>query len=182
MAFFSNRRSSESSSSTVTDSITPANPTRNTAGFETIMGAGCTIEGALRSDSNIRLDGDFTGTLEITGNVLVGETANINADINARNISIAGTVRGNVTGKKVQLLRTARVWGDIAATALATEEGAFIDGKISMSTEPVSEDVDVIEGEAVEDDDMPTSGAETTTVEADIVDADVSETGDSDDD
>ena len=143
MAFFSNRRSSESSSSTVTDSITPANPTRNTAGFETIMGAGCTIEGALRSDSNIRLDGDFTGTLEITGNVLVGETANINADINARNISIAGTVRGNVTGKKVQLLRTARVWGDIHATALSTEEGAFIDGKISMtSAQPAFEETE----------------------------------------
>jgi hypothetical protein len=26
------------------------------------------------------------------------------------------------------------VWGDITATALSTEEGAFIDGKISMVT------------------------------------------------
>ena len=72
------------------------------------------------------------GTLEIGGNVLVGETAQINADINAKNISIAGAVRGNVNGKKVQLLRTGRIWGDIRATALTTEEGAFIDGKITM--------------------------------------------------
>lgn len=101
-------------------------------GFETVLGANSTMEGTLRSSSNVRLDGVFSGTLEITGNVLVGETARITADINAKNISIAGAVRGNVTGKKVQLLRTGRIWGDIRAQALTTEEGAFIDGKIAM--------------------------------------------------
>ncbi|MCC6616698.1 MAG: polymer-forming cytoskeletal protein [Anaerolineae bacterium] len=101
-------------------------------GFETVLGANSVMEGVLRSNANVRLDGTFTGTLEITGNVLIGETARINADVNAKNISIAGAVRGNVTGKKVQLLRTGRIWGDIHATALTTEEGAFIDGKIAM--------------------------------------------------
>jgi cytoskeletal protein CcmA (bactofilin family) len=101
-------------------------------GFESVLGTNSTMEGTLRSNANVRLDGTFTGTLDINGNVLVGETAKINADIKARNISIAGAVRGNVTGKKVQLLRTGRIWGDIAANALTTEEGAFIDGKIKM--------------------------------------------------
>lgn len=101
-------------------------------GFETVLGANSVMEGSLRSAANVRLDGTFTGTLEIGGNVLIGETAKITADVNARNISIAGAVRGNVTGKKVQLLRTGRVWGDIHAQALTTEEGAFIDGKITM--------------------------------------------------
>ena len=108
-------------------------------GFETVLGANCALEGRLRSEANVRLDGTFDGELEIDGNVLVGETARINADISARNISIAGAVRGNVSGRKVQLLRTGRVWGDIRATALSTEEGAFIDGKITMvSTESSS--------------------------------------------
>ena len=78
------------------------------------------------------MDGQFSGALEISGNILVGESADIRADINARNISIAGSVRGNVCGNKVQLLRTGRIWGDITASALTTEEGAFIDGKITM--------------------------------------------------
>ncbi len=117
-------------------------PTRPTAltqqplGFETVLGPSSVLEGKLKSGGNIRLDGTFTGTLEISGNVLVGETANIEADIDAKNISIAGAVRGNVSGNKVQLLRTGRVWGDISATALTTEEGAFIDGKISMKSAP----------------------------------------------
>jgi cytoskeletal protein CcmA (bactofilin family) len=73
-------------------------------------------------------------------------------------------------------LRTSRVWGDINATAITTEEGAFIDGKITMvrhdasiqSFEPASlpqpgaipqikegaadEDIEVVVGEAVDDD------------------------------
>jgi cytoskeletal protein CcmA (bactofilin family) len=135
MSFFGSRRQVEPSSSQPTvekpqlpkPSVPPA-----PVGFETVLGANSTLEGVLRSNANVRLDGAFTGTLEITGNVLVGETAKINADINAKNISIAGAVRGNVSGKKVQLLRTGRIWGDIRATALTTEEGAFIDGKITM--------------------------------------------------
>jgi len=116
-------------------SITPSAP----IGFETVLGASSVLEGKLKSDGNIRLDGIFTGTLEITGNVLVGENAKIDADIDAKNISIAGAVRGNVTGNKVQLLRSARVWGDITATTITTEEGAFIEGKINMlGSKPVS--------------------------------------------
>lgn len=105
---------------------------RQPVGFETVLGVSATLKGDLKSQANVRLDGIFEGTLEIDGNVLVGETAKITADIHAKNVSIAGAVRGNVSGKKVQILRTGRVWGDISATAIATEEGAFIDGKIKM--------------------------------------------------
>lgn len=136
MSFFGSRRQAEPSTSYPEESerqqpSAPPAP-RQVPGFETILGANCTMEGILRSNENVRLDGTFTGTLEIAGNILVGETAKINADINAKNISIAGAVRGNITGKKVQLLRTGRIWGDIRAVALTTEEGAFIDGKITM--------------------------------------------------
>ena len=103
-------------------------------GFDTVLGPGSRLEGDLVSKGNIRLDGFFTGMLDITGNVLVGETADITADIEATNISIAGLVRGNVIGEKVQLLRTAQVTGDITAVSFSTEEGAFIDGKISMKS------------------------------------------------
>jgi cytoskeletal protein CcmA (bactofilin family) len=138
MSFFGNRRQAEPAPPPPVVERTQQPPKPAPApppapvGFETVLGANCELEGTLRSNANVRLDGTFTGTLEITGNVLVGETAKINADINARNVSIAGAVRGNVSGKKVQILRTGRIWGDIRATALTTEEGAFIDGKITM--------------------------------------------------
>lgn len=143
----------------------PTAITQQPLGFETVLGPSSILEGKLKSDGNLRLDGTFTGTLEISGNVLVGETANIYADIDGQNISIAGAVRGNVSGNKVQLLRTGRVWGDITAATLTTEEGAFIDGKISMRTTesaPVAPPVaitpapeDAAEPVEADDDDRP---------------------------
>ena len=129
MSIFSGRKQESDEATGI-----PAQPVapRQPVGFETVLGASSTLYGDLKCQANVRLDGTFEGTLEIEGNVLVGETAKVTADIHARNVAIAGAVRGNVSGKKVQLLRPGRVWGDIAATALATEEGAFIDGKITM--------------------------------------------------
>lgn len=151
-AFFSNRRGQS-------DSELPQEPplpgTTQPIGFDTVIGAESELEGKFTSSGNVRMDGKFSGTLEISGNILVGETAEIRADINAKNISIAGTVRGNVTGNKVQLLRTGRIWGDISASALTTEEGAFIDGKITMmghsATRPPTDD-EVVEHENAIDD------------------------------
>jgi cytoskeletal protein CcmA (bactofilin family) len=131
MSLFGGRKQ-QPVSRNLSDFPPPASTPRQPVGFETVLGATSVLNGFLKSDANVRLDGTFEGTLEISGNVLVGETAKITADIHASNVSIAGAVRGNVSGKKVQLLRTGRVWGDISATAISTEEGAFIEGKITM--------------------------------------------------
>jgi cytoskeletal protein CcmA (bactofilin family) len=143
MSFFGNRRQA-APPPPVIEPRALALPTAASAtvGFETVLGRNSVLEGSFRCSANVRIDGVFTGSLEVSGNMLIGETARITADINARNISIAGTVNGNVNGRKVQILRTGRIKGDIRATALTTEEGAFIDGKITMigqEPEPVNE-------------------------------------------
>lgn len=133
MSFFTNRRQSDNEQAQKdTDDASKAAH----IGFDTVLSATTVLDGTLQSEGNIRLDGKFTGKLDITGNVLVGETAIINADIEARNISIAGQVNGNVSGNKVQLLRTGSIHGDIQANSLTTEEGAFIEGNIAMQHTP----------------------------------------------
>jgi cytoskeletal protein CcmA (bactofilin family) len=130
-------------------SSTAASPSSNTSqnpppaprqpiGHETILGPNSSLKGDLKSKANVRIDGMFEGNIDIEGNIMVGETAKIIADIHARNMRIAGAIRGNVTGHKIELLRTGRVWGDISATALTTEDGAFIDGKITMLGHPAT--------------------------------------------
>lgn len=140
-AFFANRRGQ---AEVEAQESAPDVPSGRPVGFDTVVGSNTSFEGSFVSSGNVRMDGQFAGSLEVSGNILVGESADIHADINARNISIAGAVRGNVTGNKVQLLRTGRIWGDISASALTTEEGAFIDGKITMvghsATRPPTDD------------------------------------------
>ncbi len=171
---------------------------RQPVGFETVLGANSTLKGEFVSQANVRLDGVFEGTLQIEGNVLVGETARVTADIHAKNISIAGAVRGNVSGNKIQLLRTGRVWGDISATAITTEEGAFIDGKITMvghpagiqgfepagslpapaAPHPMAEDAESgepVEAELIDDDKVP-HGDEKPEVKDDKTDQDQKDT------
>ena len=150
MSFFGNRRQVETNPPPAVESVQITKPSlpQPAVGFDTVLGPNSVLEGKFQSNANVRLDGTFSGTLEINGNILVGETAKIKADINARNISVAGAVRGNITGKKVQVLRTGRVWGDIRATALTTEEGAFIDGKITMIGHESSSTPDALLNEA----------------------------------
>src|SRR5215470_13391463 len=159
----------------------PTPVARQPVGFETVLGANSTLKGELKSVANVRLDGTFEGSLNIEGNILVGETAKITANIHAKNISIAGAVRGDVSGNKIQLLRTGRVWGDITATAITTEEGAFIDGKITMvghpaltagfepvampalEAAPLAEDAvsgEPVEAELVDDHDVPRNSSD----------------------
>ncbi|MCY3781206.1 MAG: polymer-forming cytoskeletal protein [Chloroflexi bacterium] len=168
-AFFANRRGQAEVETEETVTVMPAG---RPVGFDTVVGSNTQFEGSFASSGNVRMDGKFAGSLEISGNILVGESADIRADINARNISIAGTVRGNVTGNKVQLLRTGRIWGDISASALTTEEGAFIDGKITMvghdATRPPTDD-EVIEHElALEEMDGESTDEDDASAEVDV--------------
>ncbi|MBC7869692.1 MAG: polymer-forming cytoskeletal protein [Chitinophagaceae bacterium] len=149
MSFFSNRRQTDPEPISrpierAAITPTPALPAPSPTGFESVLGAHCVMEGKLESHANIRLDGIFTGSLDIFGNVLVGETAKITADVNAKNISIAGSVKGNVHGQKVQLLQTGRVVGDIHAVSLTMEEGAYLDGKISMVQESKDDEAETV--------------------------------------
>ncbi len=152
MNIFGNRRKAddkpaESPATITTEAPTPATISPQVYPFETVLGVSTVIKGSLSCKGNIRLDGQFTGTLDITGNVLVGEQAVIKADIDANNVSIAGEVHGNVTGKRVQILQSGRVWGDINAESLATDDGAIIDGKVSM--QPKTEIVDDLDGPTI---------------------------------
>lgn len=180
-AFFANRRSQSDVGAPESVSVVPAG---RPVGFDTVIGSNTHFEGAFASSGNVRMDGHFSGALEISGNILVGESADIRADINARNVSIAGAVRGNVTGNKVQLLRTGRIWGDISASALTTEEGAFIDGKITMvghsATRPPS-DEEIAEHElALAEADMSLDGQGESEAAGEFADAEAAAAEDSD--
>lgn len=99
-----------------------------------IIGSGTTIEGKMRTQGNIRVDGKMVGELHAAENVAVGLTGEIEGNINGRNVTIGGKIRGNIIAvDKLVFEGKAVVRGDIRAARLVIDEGAVFDGKISMS-------------------------------------------------
>jgi excisionase family DNA binding protein len=82
---------------------------------------------------NLRINGKFEGNLETRGNLTVGQTATVNADIIGDNVIIGGRVKGRVTAReRLTLLPTAIVEGDIYPAKLNIAEGAILEGNCSM--------------------------------------------------
>jgi len=100
--------------------------------IETIIGPNAHFRGDIQSDGGIRIDGIFEGTVDIAGNLVIGEGAKVIASIKANNISISGAVKGDIAGNRVEILETGRVWGDLTINSLLLNEGAYLRGQTTM--------------------------------------------------
>ncbi len=100
---------------------------------ESIVGPSVKIDGDLKSQGNLRIDGTVTGKVKTSQNLFVGESANISADVDAENASISGVVQGNVKVSGALILgKSGRLLGDITCGTLQVEEGAYFAGQCSM--------------------------------------------------
>lgn len=99
---------------------------------ETILGIDTQFVGTLNSKGHIRVDGIFHGPITTEGRILLTEQASIEGDLIGDSVTIGGSIQGNILARKITVLRTGRVWGDLRAEQLATEEGSFIQGQITM--------------------------------------------------
>ena len=81
----------------------------------------------MKADSDIQIDGIVDGDVE-SKLLTVGETATVNGCIEGEVIRVAGTVSGEITGRIVELTKSARITGDIYHHSLAIEAGAFVQG------------------------------------------------------
>ena len=93
-----------------------------------------TVTGNVTSAGDLVIDGRVEGAIEIGNhNLTIGETAAVVADLIARDVTVAGSVKGNVLGSgKVELKKNSTVEGDITAPRFAMEDGAVLIGKVDM--------------------------------------------------
>jgi len=102
---------------------------------EKILDVDASMQGTLsfKDPVNLRINGKFEGTLETKGNLTVGPTAIVFADIAGDNIIIGGRIKGRITAKeRLTLLPSAIVEGDIYPAKLNVAEGAIFEGNCSM--------------------------------------------------
>ena len=99
----------------------------------TVIAHGVKVEGDLLSQGGVVIEGEVVGTLQCAGLLTVGPEAKINANINAQEAVISGTVDGNmIVIKRLELKSTAKITGDITAEIIAVDNGAVISGRMSI--------------------------------------------------
>jgi cytoskeletal protein CcmA (bactofilin family) len=119
---------------------------------ESIVGPSVKIEGDLKSQGNLRIDGTVTGKVKTSQNLFVGESANIQADVEAENANVSGIVQGNIkVSGGLTIGRTGRLLGDIICGTLQVEEGAYFIGKCSMKDRSDIEPMDELTEEIQEE-------------------------------
>ena len=106
---------------------TPAAPM-----IDTVLGTGAHLKGNLKTEGNVRIHGTFVGDITAQGKVAIGENGKLEGDLTSEAVDVGGQVHGNILARKVAVVRTGRIWGDLRLEKLVTEEGAFIQGVVTM--------------------------------------------------
>lgn len=135
MAFL-RTRGEEASGEPVVAEISQS-PASRPASLSAFIDQGSEFEGKLSFKDTVRIDGCFRGEITSQNTLIVGETGEIMATVRSRSVIVSGTVTGNIfASERLVLHKTARVEGDIEAGSIAIEEGATLNGKITMSGMP----------------------------------------------
>lgn len=91
------------------------------------------INGDIKFKENFRIDGVFKGKILTGGGLIVGETGEVDADIEVISIAINGRVKGAIKAKeKIEIFSKGRVIGSVATPKLIIEDGAFFQGSCQM--------------------------------------------------
>jgi cytoskeletal protein CcmA (bactofilin family) len=91
------------------------------------------ITGDIKFKDSFRIDGIFKGKILSGGSLIVGETGDLEADVEADSISINGRVKGSLNARdRIEIFSQGRVTGKIVAPKLIIEEGAFFQGSCQM--------------------------------------------------
>jgi cytoskeletal protein CcmA (bactofilin family) len=91
------------------------------------------IIGDIKFKENFRIDGVFKGKILSGNGLIIGETGEVEADIDVVTIAVNGRVKGTIKAKeRIEIFSKGRVIGSVAAPKLIIEDGAFFQGSCQM--------------------------------------------------
>ncbi len=123
---------------------------------QTIIAEGIEIiAGKIRGTGAVRIDGRYSGTIEILGHLVIGEMGYVEGEIYTNSAFVEGNIQGDITAETVvRLSPTAYINGNIDAKKVIMDEDAIFNGRCTMSAEQSKNEVSYISEYAKE------SGAE----------------------
>jgi len=98
------------------------------------IGENSFFEGKFAVKGSLRIDGKFEGQALLVDQLQVGASAKVKTNIHATSIVVEGIIIGNITAsKRILLLSSARVLGDIKTPELIIQDGVVLEGKCTIS-------------------------------------------------
>jgi cytoskeletal protein CcmA (bactofilin family) len=102
-----------------------------------VIGRGAVVHGNVRGEGSIEILGRVEGDVVVGGEVVLGESALVLGDVTGTELSVSGTVRGNLRGSHtLRLEGGARVVGDLSAPRIGIAPGALVRGTVRTDGEP----------------------------------------------
>lgn len=101
--------------------------------IKAFLGPGSQFEGRMVFNEIVRLDGAFRGEIASNDTLIVGETAEIQAEVTVGTLILSGRFKGNIKAvTRVELRNPAQVEGTIETPAFSVEDGVIFNGSVSM--------------------------------------------------
>jgi cytoskeletal protein CcmA (bactofilin family) len=98
------------------------------------IGENSAFEGRFLVRGNLRIDGTFEGTTLVVDQLQIGEKAKVKTNITATSVVVEGLIIGNITAsRRILLLSTARVLGDLKTPELIIQDGVILEGNCTIS-------------------------------------------------
>jgi cytoskeletal protein CcmA (bactofilin family) len=98
------------------------------------IGKSITIKGEVTGDEDLVVEGRVEGRFDLKNHHLtIGTNGDVKAEVSAKAVTVIGRVTGNINAtERVEIRETGRVDGDIVAPRLLVQEGAQVNGAITM--------------------------------------------------
>jgi len=99
-----------------------------------LLGRGTHFEGKLEFDGRVRIDGSFRGQIRTSGVLILGDGAEIDAEIEAGVVIVkGGSLQGSVHAlESIELYVPARVTGTLRAPEIFMDKGVQFSGTCSI--------------------------------------------------
>ncbi len=109
-------------------------PVRAAAGEQATIGASVTIKGEITGSEPLYIDGKIEGTIHVTGQrVTVGRSGSVVANIDAKEVVIMGSVKGNIQcTDRLDIRSEGSLTGDVVAPRVSVEDGAMLKGSVEV--------------------------------------------------
>jgi cytoskeletal protein CcmA (bactofilin family) len=124
-----------STTSSIAESVIRKTASEGTA----VIGPSIRIDGDLRGEENLRIEGEVKGTVQLkNNNLVIGSEGRVRATVYAHSIEVEGLMEGDLFGaERVTIRKSAKVRGNITAPRVSLEDGAQFKGSIEMDQQAV---------------------------------------------